>query len=519
MRFPRSAGILLHPTSLPGRFGIGELGDEARRFVDFLAEAGQTLWQILPLGPTGYGDSPYACFSAFAGNPLLIDLQRLVHEGDVKQAELDGAPDFPTDYVDFGPVIGFKTEVLTRAAQRFRQQADGERRAEFDGFCADNADWLDDYALFRALKDDHGGAVWNTWDWPLASRQPEALAEARGRLGGAVFAQCYMHWQFFRHWAELKQYANERDICIIGDIPIFVAYDSAEVWAHPDLFFLDDKLYPKVVAGVPPDYFSKTGQLWGNPLYRWKKMAEGGFAWWIARVKHALETVDILRLDHFRGFAAYWEVPADEKTAIKGRWVKGPRSAFFEALEQALGELPIIAEDLGLITPDVDKLRKEFELPGMTVLQFAFADDATNSYLPHNHEANAVVYTGTHDNDTTVGWYTSREADEKESLHRYLGPVDEPIEWAMIRAAYRSACDLAIVPLQDLLGLGNEARMNAPGKFGGNWSWRVWPGALQPELAGRLLALAVTYGRKEVPEEEPEEEPDEDEVPYEPADP
>ncbi len=516
MRFERSAGILLHPTSLPGRFGIGELGEAARRFVDFLAEAGQSLWQILPLGPTGYGDSPYACFSAFAGNPLLLDLGRLAEEGDVEPSELDGAPAFPDDRVDFGPVIAFKTAVLARAAQRFGEQGSGERRADFDRFCSENADWLDAYALFRALKDKHGGAVWNTWDWPLASREPYALADARDRLAEEVFARCYAQWQFFRQWADLKRYANERGIAIIGDIPIFVAYDSADVWQHPELFFLDETLSPTVVAGVPPDYFSKTGQLWGNPLYRWKRMGEHGFAWWVARIAQTLRTVDIVRLDHFRGFAAYWEVPAGEATAENGRWVKGPGAKLFEALEAALGDLPLIAEDLGLITPDVHKLRKQFQLPGMVVLQFAFADDAANTYLPHNLEANCVAYTGTHDNETTVGWHASRDADEKASVARYLGPTDEPIHQALARAAYRTVADVAIVPLQDLLGLGNEARMNAPGRFGGNWAWRAAPDALQPDLAARLLDLAVTYGRKELPEEEKKEE---EPLRYEPEEP
>jgi len=516
MRFERAAGILLHPTSLPGRFGIGELGEAARRFVDFLVEGGQSLWQILPLGPTGYGDSPYACFSAFAGNPLLLDLQWLAAEGDVAPAELDGAPAFPGDRVDFGPVIEFKTAILRKAAVRFRENATGERRAAFERFCAENAAWLDDYALFRALKDGHGGAVWNTWEWPLASREPEALAAARERLADAVFEQRYAQWQFFRQWADLKRYANEQGVQIIGDIPIFVAYDSADLWAHPELFFLDETLSPTVVAGVPPDYFSKTGQLWGNPLYRWKRMADHGFAWWVARIEQTLKTVDMVRLDHFRGFAAYWEVPAGDKTAENGRWVKGPGAALFEALEAALGDLPLIAEDLGLITPDVEALRDQLGLPGMAVLQFAWTTDPANDYLPHNHRANAVVYTGTHDNETTVGWHGTRDAEEKARVREYLGPTDEPIHWAMIRAAYRAVCDLAVVPLQDVLGLGNEARMNAPGRFGGNWAWRVPPDALRPELAARLLELAVTYGRKEVPKEEQEEE---EPLRYEPEEP
>ncbi|MFW6161890.1 MAG: 4-alpha-glucanotransferase [Planctomycetota bacterium] len=517
MRSERAAGVLLHPTSLPGGFGIGELGEEARRFVDFLAAAGQSLWQILPLGPTGYGDSPYACFSAFAGNPLLLDLRRLADEGDIAHGELDAAPPFPDDTVDYGAVIGFKSRLLRQAAARFRKGADAERRSAFERFCAENDAWLDAYALFRALKDEHGGAVWNTWDWPLASREPKALAAARERLADAVFEQRYVQWQFFRQWADVKRYANERGIQIVGDAPIFAAYDSADVWQHPELFFLDERLSPTVVAGVPPDYFSKTGQLWGNPLYRWQAMEGDGFAWWVARIEQALKTVDVLRLDHFRGFAAYWEVPAGETTAVRGRWVNGPGAKLFEALEDALGELPLIAEDLGLITPDVHKLRKQLQLPGMIVLQFAFATDATNTYLPHNLAANCVAYTGTHDNETTAGWYASRGADEKAYLHRYLGPADEPVHWQLIRAAYRTVADVAICPLQDVLGLGNEARMNAPGRLGGNWAWRFGADALHPDIAARLLDLAYTYGRKELPEEEKQEE--EEPLRYEPEEP
>jgi len=506
MRFPRSAGILLHPTSLPGRFGIGGLGGAAERFAEFLAASGQSLWQILPLGPTGYGDSPYACFSAFAGNPLMLDLEGLAAEGDVEQAELDAAPNFPDGHVDFGRVIGWKTQVLARAAGRFRRKASGERRDDFDRFCAENAHWLDDYALFRALKDAHGGAVWNTWDRALAARDPEALASARERLADAAFAHRYLQWQFFRQWGELKSHANSLGIRIVGDIPIFVAFDSADVWAHPEMFHIGDDLRPTVVAGVPPDYFSKTGQLWGNPLYRWDAMATDGYAWWVARFRQTLRTVDIVRLDHFRGFAACWQVPAGEATAVNGRWVEGPGAGFFEALGAALGDLPVIAEDLGLITPDVEALRKRFEFPGMKVLQFAFTTDGTHPYLPHNYERNCVVYTGTHDNDTTLGWYRSRKANEKAALHRYLGPMSEPVNWALVRLAYASVADVAVVPLQDLLGLGSEARMNTPGKLGGNWAWRFRDDALTAELSGRLRDLALTYGRKEEPAAEEAEE-------------
>jgi 4-alpha-glucanotransferase len=495
MHLSRSAGILLHPTSLPGPWGIGCAGEVARRFVDFLAEAGQSLWQILPLGPTGYGDSPYACFSAFAGNAYLLDLERLAAEGDLERGDLDDATAFPGDRVDFGAIFAHRTGVLPCAAARFRENASGERRDAFDRFCSENTDWLDDYALFRALKDVHGGAVWTAWPRPLAERQPDALAEARRELDEAVFARQYAQFQFHRQWDELKAYANERGVRIIGDIPIFVAFDSADVWAHSELFHLDEGLQPTVVAGVPPDYFSETGQLWGNPLYRWGVMAERGYAWWVARMRHTLRTVDVVRLDHFRGFAAYWEIPASEPTAVNGRWVEGPGDAVFEAMRRDLGDLPVIAEDLGIITPDVVALRDGLGLPGMLVLQFAFGGDVANAYLPHNHVTNAVVYTGTHDNDTTVGWYASREGEELAYVDRYLGPVGEPVERALIRAAYRSVADVAIVPLQDVLGLGTEARMNEPGSFGTNWGWRFEAGALTSEHAEALADLAATYGR------------------------
>jgi 4-alpha-glucanotransferase len=495
MRFPRAAGILLHPTSLPGRYGIGALGNAAFRFVDLLSECGQSLWQILPLGPTGYGDSPYACFSAMAGNPLLIDLDQLAKEGDVDPADLAGAPHFPDTVVDFGPVITYKFAVLKRAAQRFREQATGKRRQAFDSFCRENASWLEDYALFIALKDTHGGAVWNTWEWGLVSRQSENLAAWRERLDAAMFAQRYFQFQFFRQWEALKCYANNKNIKIVGDIPIFVAYDSVDVWANPELYYLDKDLRPTRVAGVPPDYFSSTGQLWGNPLYRWDVMAQRNNDWWIKRFEQTLRTVDIIRLDHFRGFAAYWEVPADESTAVNGRWAEGPGTPFFEVLRQRLGELPIIAEDLGHITPDVALLRDTFEFPGMDILQFAFTSDAGNPYLPHNLRANSVIYSGTHDNDTTVGWYQTREEEELDALHAYMGPIDEPIHWALIRMAYRSVADIAIIPMQDILGLGTEARMNTPGKFGGNWAWRLTMEDFQTEDRERLKAMAVTYGR------------------------
>ena len=501
MRFKRSAGILLHPTSLPGGFGIGDAGDSAFEFIDMLVESGQSLWQILPLGPTGYGDSPYQCFSALAGNPMLIDLSQLAKEGDLEWAELGESPEFPEEKVDYGPVISFKNALLQRAAQRFRKSKHSRRSELFEHFCKENEDWLDDFALFMALKDAHGGAVWNTWERDLVTRQPGALQEWRERLDETIFAQRYFQFQFFRQWDKVKAAANNEGIQIVGDIPIFVAYDSVDVWAHPELFFLDDDLLPTRVAGVPPDYFSPTGQLWGNPLYDWDKVAENDYAWWIRRFEQILTTVDIVRLDHFRGFAAYWAIDAGEPTAVKGEWEPGPGAQFFEAVRDALGELPIIAEDLGHITEDVTALRDRFSFPGMNILQFAFASGPSNPYLPHNLAHNSVIYTGTHDNDTTLGWYQSREQEELDACHQYLGPVNEPINWALARMAYRCISDLAILPLQDVLGLGTEGRMNTPGKLGGNWSWRYTKGAILPHHRAKLLEMALTYGRK-TPEEE-----------------
>ncbi len=497
MRFSRSAGILLHPTSFPGRFGIGEIGEEAFHFIDFLVKSGQSLWQILPLGPTGYADSPYACFSALAGNPMLIDLSQLAADGDIDPETLKQVPKFPTDHVDFGPVISFKMAVLHRAARNFRERVTGKRQADFERFCAENAAWLEDFALFMALKEAHGGRAWDTWERELALRQPDVLAEWRVRLDEIVYAHRYFQYQFSRQWDVLKRYANEKGIQIVGDIPIFVAYDSVDVWVNPGLYKLDKNRKPTVVAGVPPDYFSPTGQLWGNPIYRWDVLAKQGYAWWITRVKHTLQMVDIIRFDHFRGFEAYWAVPTDETTAINGRWVKGPGLPFFKALENSLGELPLIAEDLGFITPEVRALRQQMAFPGMKILQFAFATDADNPYLPHNYEPDCVVYTGTHDNDTTMGWYEKLGPEDLEILRRYLGPLSEAVNWSLIRLAYQSVADLAIVPLQDVLGLGSQARMNTPATTDGNWQWRFRKEQLLPQYGAQLLKMALTYGRQE----------------------
>lgn len=495
MPFERSSGILLHPTSLPGGHGIGDLGDDAHRWVDFLAAGGQRLWQLMPLGPTGYGDSPYQCFSAFAGNPYLISLDRLHETGLLTQSDLADAPDGNPSQVDYGAVIPYKLDRLERAANRFRETADDGARAAFDAFCEAQAHWLDDYTLFMAIKEAHGGNAWNTWNEDLRLRNDAALARARTEHAEAIERQKLWQHFFDRQWRAVKDHANESGIQIVGDIPIFIAYDSADAWANPDLFFFDEEGNPTVVAGVPPDYFSETGQRWGNPLYRWKKMRENGYRWWIRRFESTLEFVDIVRVDHFRGFEAYWEIPADEPTAENGRWVRGPGQEFFDAIQAALGDLPIIAEDLGVITPGVEQLRDDNDLPGMKVLQFAFAGDASDAYLPHNYDHNYLVYTGTHDNDTTNGWYAKAPEAERDYVRRYLARGDENIAWELIRLAQRSVADIAIYPLQDALGLGSEARMNTPGQPAGNWTWRFTWDQVGYWLAPALDEMTVLYGR------------------------
>ncbi|HWT01078.1 MAG TPA: 4-alpha-glucanotransferase [Pyrinomonadaceae bacterium] len=512
MSFPRSSGILLHPTSLPGPLGVGDLGDEAHAFVDFLASSGQSLWQVLPLGPTGFGDSPYQCFSAFAGSTLLVSPERLVHEGLLGAEDLARVPDFPEEKVEFGRAIEFKNALLRKAFERFKQSADRGLRAYFEHFSNQASGWLDDYALYRALKDAQGGKAWNEWEPALARRDSSALAAAREHLRDAVDAQKFYQFLFFRQWAALKAYAHERGVKLVGDIPIFVARDSADVWMNPDQFKLDEAGNPLVVAGVPPDYFSATGQLWGNPIYNWDRMLQDGFRWWIERVRATLETFDIVRVDHFRGFAASWEIPGGDRTAERGRWVEVPGRELFTAIKNALGDLPIIAEDLGVITPDVEALRDDFGLPGMRILQFAFGGDTKNQDLPHNYIKNSVVYTGTHDNDTTVGWFTSvagagstRDEAQIERERRfcldYLDTDGREIHWDFIRAVLASVADTAVVPLQDLLGLGTEARMNLPNSTSGNWAWRYKAGALTAELGARLKKLTELYGREHKPEE------------------
>jgi 4-alpha-glucanotransferase len=501
MTFERASGILLHPTSLPGPYGIGDLGPNAFRFIDWLASSGCKLWQILPLGPTGYGDSPYQSFSAFAGNPYLISPDLLLQDGLLTQADLADKPDFPASRVDFGRIIPYKLGLLRKAFDRYTSNP-APFHADFERFRLENKSWLDDYALFMSLKDDNGGGAWNGWPEEIRNRNEAALAKARAELADAVSRFSFYQFLFYKQWTALRAYAAERGIRIIGDIPIFVAFDSADVWANPELFFLDEQGSPTVVAGVPPDNFSATGQLWGNPLYNWEIHKKNGYKWWLARVRFTLQSVDILRLDHFRGFAGYYEIPAGDSTAEFGRWVPGPGADFFRALTRGLKEsvltkdesLPIIAEDLGVITPDVIELLQEFNLPGMKVLQFSFSGP-DNPFLPHNYIPHCVVYTGTHDNDTSRGWFDSAPEHEREFAKRYLRVDGHDFPWDLIRAAWSSVAVFAVAPMQDVLSLGGEARMNFPSRLGGNWEWRMKDEDMNEGLAGRLREINWLYRR------------------------
>lgn len=497
MHLLRASGILLHPTCFPSQFGIGDLGKEAYRFIDFLQESGQRYWQVLPLGPTGYGNSPYMSYSAMAGNPMLISPEKLRDEGLLQEEDFANLPLFPVEKVDYQQVIASKIPLLKKSCANFKAHATPEQERAFADFCQTKAYWLDDYALFMALKDAQESPNWYTWEPEIARRKPEAMDAARLLLGGAIFYHKFTQYEFFRQWSELKQYANERSIYIIGDIPIYVAHDSADVWAHPEIFCLDKQTgEAKLMAGVPPDYFSSTGQLWGNPVYDWETLQKQDFNWWVQRFEAMLDYVDIIRIDHFRGFEAFWAVPKGEKTAINGKWIKAPGEQLFETIKRKLGKLPVLAEDLGTITPEVEALRDKFEFPGMKVLQFAFGSDANNPYLPFNYQRNAVVYTGTHDNDTTVGWFHQASDWEKQNLLLYLGSFSpDGIHWDFIRLALSSVANLAIIPLQDLLGLGTEARMNFPSKAEGNWEWRYKAQALSEELAKKLKTLTTLYGR------------------------
>jgi 4-alpha-glucanotransferase len=548
----RASGILLHPTSLPSRFGVGELGSTARQFVDFLAAAGQQFWQVLPLGPTGYGNSPYMCYSALAGNPLLISLEMLQHKGLLNDEQLSNYPYFNPDQTEFDRVIltqyplyrhawdcfhavalrsqaeinaieaQYQSALQAYQAQQTRlQMAEAEQTVEddskpkeeilsypappiihswldFEAFCASKAHWLDDYALFMALKAAHKSQSWYDWDADIAWREAGAITAWTEKLQPEILFQKYLQYEFFNQWSALKKYANDRRVQIIGDIPIYVAHDSADVWANPKNFQLDEKTGAVAqMAGVPPDYFSETGQLWGNPVYNWEYLKKTNFDWWIKRFEAMLDLVDWIRIDHFRGFEAYWSVPQGEETAINGTWVKAPGAEFFQVLKERLGSLPILAEDLGVITPEVEALRDGYDFPGMKVLHFAFGSDPGNVFLPFNYPRNCLVYTGTHDNDTTVGWFEQLGGWERDNLLIHLGCVSPMgIHWDLIRIALNSVANLAIVPLQDVFGLGTDARMNFPGVAEGNWAWRYRSEAIGTDwIRDRLRFLTERSGR------------------------
>ena len=493
----RAAGALLHPTSLPGRYGIGDLGDEAIAFLDWVSSAGMKLWQVLPLNPPGYGYSPYGCLSSFAGNPLLISPQRLLADDLLDDEDAEDVPEFSAEHVEFDRVAAYKFALLRTSWTRFAERATPELRASFELFvrAPEQREWLDDYALYMSLKEAAGGGPWWEWDRALRTWDPKAIAEARETHADDIRFWHYTQWLFFRQWEVIREAAHARGIRIVGDVPIYVAGDSADVWGNQELFQLDEEGLPTVVAGVPPDYFSATGQRWGNPLYRWELMRETRFRWWVARVRTNLRFADIIRLDHFRGFEAYWEIPASEPTAVHGRWMPGPGQPLFDAIRSALGELPLVAEDLGFITEAVHDLRKAIGVPGMKILQFGFSMD-DSPHLPHRYESLTVAYSGTHDNDTARGWFDQLDDDERARATLYLGITSaDDAPWAMIRAAYTSVADVAIIPIQDVLALGSDARMNTPGHQHDNWSWRLSATALNRDHSERLRQLGVIAGR------------------------
>ena len=507
MDFKRSSGILLHPTSLPGDYGIGDLGPEAYKFIDFLKETGQKLWQTLPLGPTGYGNSPYACYSAFAGNMYLISPALLFSGGYLDEQDLLNAPEFPDEKVDYGQMIEFKTKLYRRSFENFKLRLDDEEKNNFFYFCDTNQSWLQDFAVFMAVKEHYADQAkreerenecntWVDWEPDLVVRQPSALEKINNMLGDEIFYHKYLQYEFFKQWTNLKNYANQNDILIVGDIPIFVAFDSSDVWANPDQFLLDKTGHPISVSGVPPDYFSETGQLWGNPLYNWDEMGKRDFDWWVERFKTTLAMVDIVRVDHFRGFEAFWSIPYGSETAINGEWVKAPGFSLFESVERHLGKLSMIAEDLGVITPQVEALRDAFHFPGMKIIQFSFTNDAKDPFLPHNYKKNCVVYPGTHDNDTCLGWFNTCSEKEKEYFLRYAGAENgENIHWHFIRLASASVADICIFALQDFMGLDTHSRMNMPSKADGNWDWRFTHEMIKDQDKKKLLDMTIDFGR------------------------
>ena len=495
MRSLRASGILLHPTSLPGRFGSGDIGVASYKFVDWLVKAGQTYWQMLPVGEVGTSNSPYTSSSAFAGNHLLIDLEELAKQGWLEPDELIPDSPFSTDHADFDKVKPFRLKCLQLAAQRFFSKGDDASHAAYSEFCQSERHWLEDFALFKAIEHHQQNREWDQWPAEYSSRNPEALAQAKQLYADEVDFCKFCQWCFYRQWLLLKQYANDRGIRIVGDVPIFVSYQSADVWEHQELFELDERGRPLVVAGVPPDFFSETGQLWGNPLYRWEIHERTNYAWWTDRLEHAFRFFDLVRIDHFRGFAGYWAIPADAVDARSGQWMPGPGEKLFNAFREAFGDIPVIAEDLGVITPDVVELRDKFDLPGMRILQFAFGDNDSNVYLPHHYIANTVAYTGTHDNDTTVGWWNSASDHEKNFVKHYLGTEGQEIGWDMIEALSASEANTVIYPLQDVLGLNSDSRMNIPGKAWGNWEWRFTWEQLQNAYTKRLKQITSAHKR------------------------
>lgn len=496
MKQERGSGILLHPTSLPGKYGIGTLGKEAVEFIDFLSRSKQRFWQILPLGPTGYADSPYQCFSSFAGNPLLINLDLLVQDKFLKSSDLLPMQSFDDGPIDYGKLILLKYPLLKKAAVNFSSFEPDEAKQPYRDFVERNKVWLEDYSLFMALKSHFGQKPWYQWEKPVKERNAKELEKYRESLQDEIQFHHFIQYLFFSQWCRIKEYANRQNIKVIGDIPLYVAMDSADAWTHPELFEFDKERNPIAVGGVPPDYFSETGQLWGNPLFKWDVHKKSGYSWWINRIKGNLVLYDLIRIDHFRGFAAYWSVPYGEKTAINGKWISGPGKDLFKSIYAALGDIPVIAEDLGVITEDVEELRDSFNLPGMKILQFAFDSSEENDYLPHNFPKNCVVYTGTHDNDTVAGWFEKAKPEDREYVLSYLHSNGQNVCGDFIRLAFASVAFTAIIPMQDLLGLGPEARMNLPGTTLNNWMWRMLPSQLSEELAGSLASLTKLYGRE-----------------------
>ena len=497
MEFGRSAGILLHPTSLPSNYGIGDLGKDAYKFLDFLHNAGQTLWQVFPLGPTGYGDSPYQCFSAFAGNPLLVSPDLLIEDGLLTEDDVSDKGTFNPVSIDYGAIINWKKDVLRKAYTNFKENK-SKFKSDFNNFCENNTDWLDDYALFMACKDYHDGKVWAEWDREIAFREGDAVAKWTEKLSDDVEYYKFVQFIFNKQWKAVEKYAHSHGIKIIGDLPIFIAYDSSDLWANRSQFTVNDEGKLDTVAGVPPDYFSETGQLWGNPLYKWDVMEKDNFEWWTKRFSKLFELVDIVRIDHFRGFEAYYSIPGDAETAMTGEWIKAPGEKLFKIIREKLGELPIIAEDLGIITKEVEELRDKFNFPGIKILQFAFGEGNETKFLPHNHVKNCVVHTGSHDNDTTRGFFEKEKANGSgiyEWAQEYLNYYGDDMCFATIKAAYASVADIVVIPMQDILNLGTEARMNFPSKLGGNWTWRFTWEQINDELVQRYKRMTEMYER------------------------